>query len=125
MVRNNGEADGLLRASQAAERALIEAEERAEGELLEAEERYRRALEKLERAQQRVESRRRAFEQARARLDQCQLERAAGPVIRRTAVARPALPRPARDDSRIRALPQKTIEPPSEDDGSNGTNSKK
>jgi hypothetical protein len=123
MVQDNGHADGLLRESQAAERALIEAEERAERELLDAEERYRRAVEKLERAQLRVETRRRAFEQARAALDQCQLERAAGPVIRRTAVARPVLPRPARDDSRARRSSPKTVEPPSEDDGSNGANS--
>jgi hypothetical protein len=123
MVQDMGGANGLLREARAAERALIEAEERAERELLDAEARYRRALEKLERAQQRVESRRRAFEQARAKLDQCQLERAAGPIIRRTVVARPALPRPARDDSRARARPQKTTEPSSEDDGSDGTNS--
>jgi hypothetical protein len=123
MVQDVGHADGLLRAAQAAERALIEAEARAERELLEAEEQYRRALKKLERAQLRVEDRRRAFEQARANLDQCQLERAAGPVIRRTSVARPVLPRPARDDSRVRRQSQKTVEPPSEDGGSNGSSS--
>lgn len=118
MVQENGQADDVLRESRAAERALIEAEERAERQLIDAEHRFRRAQEKLERAQQRMEARRQIFEQARARLDQCQLERAAGPVIRRAIVARPALPRPARDDSRVRTKPAKAIEPPSEDDGS-------
>lgn len=121
MAETRSQAEDALRESQAAERLLIDAEQKAEGDLLLAERRYRRALEKLERAQQRVERRRREFEQARAKLDQCQLERAAGPLIRRQSVARPALPRPARDDSRARAAQRKEKEPPPEGDGSNET----
>lgn len=113
----------LLRESSQAELALIGAELDAERELHIAEDRFRRSLEKLERAERRVERRRRAFEQARARLDQCQLERAAGPLVRPVAVARPALPRPVRDDSRARARAAKKAEPAPEGTGSNGTGS--
>ncbi len=101
----------LLSEARAAELELIEAEAQAEEALVAAEARYRQALEKLGRAQERAEVRRREFEQARARLDQCQLERAAGPLIRRRSVPRPALPRPARDDSRARAAKGKRNEP--------------
>ncbi|MEZ4506445.1 MAG: hypothetical protein R2848_11555 [Thermomicrobiales bacterium] len=111
MAVERSQTDTLLREAVNAEQALIEAETLAENELDVAESRYRLALEKLERAQQRVERRRREFEQARARLDQCQLERAAGPLIRRVAVGRPSLPRPARDDSRVRSRSQKNSGP--------------
>lgn len=102
MAHESGEGDGLLRESRAAEMALIDAETRAEQELARAEARYRRALDKFTQAQARMEASRRDFEQARAQLDQRQLERAAGPMLRRLSVARPSLPRPARDDSRAR-----------------------
>ena len=121
MAQEQGEVATILRESAEAERALIDAEYAAEHELHVAEERYRRALDKLEQTQQRVERRRREFEQARALLDQCQLERASGPVIRRVSVERPSLPRPARDDSRARA--PKTAKPAPEDAGSNGSES--
>jgi hypothetical protein len=113
----------LLRESSQAEQLLIDAELAAERDLHTAEERFRRSLEKLERAELRVERRRREFEQARARLDQCQLERAAGPLVRPVAVARPALPRPARDDSRARARAAKKAEPAPAGAGSNGSGS--
>jgi len=103
-------ASDLLREARNAELELIEAEARAEEALVVAEARYRQALEKLGRAQERADVRRREFEQARARLDQCQLERAAGPLLRRRLVPRPALPRPARDDSRARAAKGKRNE---------------
>ncbi len=125
MAQERGQAETLLRESAEAERALIDAEFAAEHQLALAEKRYRRSLEKLERSQQRVERRRREFEQARSRLDQCQLERAAGPLIRRVSVARPALPRPARDDSRVRTRVPKTNEPAPEGAGSNGSDSEK
>lgn len=118
MGDRQSERENLLQSSGVAERALIDAEAQAEREMQEAEERYRRATEKLELAQQRVLQRRREFEQARARLDQCQLERAAGPVIRRITVERPSLPRPARDDSRSRSRRPKTQEPAPESAGS-------
>jgi hypothetical protein len=114
--------EALLREAREAERALIEAEARAEAALVEAEARYRRSLEKLARAQAKVEDRRRAFEHARALLDQAQLERAAGPLIRRLSVDRPALPRPARDDSRARS--RKRSEPGPEGTGSDDETSK-
>jgi hypothetical protein len=107
----------LLDESRAAELALIDAETRAECVLVRAEARYRRSLEKFTRAQQRLDASRREFEQARAQLDQCQLERAAGPVIRRVSVARPSLPRPARDDSRARARDHKRHGPAPEEAG--------
>jgi hypothetical protein len=119
MAQKQGEANTLVRESADAERALIEAELQAERELLIAEESYRRSLEKLERAQQRVERRRREFEQARARLDQCQLERSSGPLIRHVSVSRPSLPRPARDDSRARKRVLQTKEPAPTGAGSN------
>lgn len=103
-------ASDLLREARNAELQLIEAEARAEEALVVAEARYRHALEKLGRAQERADVRRWEFEQARARLDQCQLERAAGPLLRRRSVPRPALPRPARDDSRARAAKGKQNE---------------
>ena len=111
MAQESATERDLLRESREAELALIEAEARAEEEMAIAEARYRQALEKLARAQQRAEVRRREFEQARARLDQCQLERAAGPLLRRFAAPRPALPRPARDDSRARARQANRNEP--------------
>jgi hypothetical protein len=114
--------DVLLREAREAERALIEAETRAEAALVDAEARYRRSLEKLARAQAKVEERRRAFEHARSLLDQAQLERAAGPLIRRLAVDRPSLPRPARDDSRARS--RKRTEPVPEGTGSDDDSSK-
>lgn len=125
MAQQQAAVETLVRESAEAERALIEAEAVAEHELKRAEERYRRSLEKLERARQQVEKERRSFEQARARLDQCQLERAAGPRIRRVSVERPSLPRPARDDSRARARAQKISEPASADAGSKEVDSKK
>ncbi|HET9660831.1 MAG TPA: hypothetical protein VFP05_10915 [Thermomicrobiales bacterium] len=109
--------DDALRESRVAELALIEAETQAEGELQRAEARYRRALDKLTRAQERLDATRREFEQARAQLDQRQLERAAGPVIRRVSVARPSLPRPARDDSRARERERKRNGPAPEEAG--------
>lgn len=121
MVHEPGQAETLLRESAEAERLLIDAEFAAEQQLILTENRYRRSLDKLERSQQRVERRRREFEQARSRLDQCQLERAAGPHIRRVSVARPTLPRPARDDSRARTRASKTEEPAPEGAGSNGS----
>lgn len=123
MAVDRSQAEALLRESVAAERALIDAETLAERELDRAEIRYLRALDRLQRAQQRVERRRREFEQMRARLDQCQLERAAGPLIRRVSVGRPSLPRPARDDSRARSRVPKRNEPVPEDTGpkSNGS----
>lgn len=123
MAQDAANGDDLLRESRQAEMALIEAETRAERELADAEERYRRALDKFARAQEKVEARRKVFEQARARLDQSQLERSAGPMIRRIAVARPALPRPARDDSRARARAAKPNEPAPEDTGSSDSDS--
>lgn len=123
MSQERQSAEALLRESIDAERTLIDAETRAEHELQTAEKAYRRSLEKLERSQQRVERRRREFEQARAHLDQCQLERAAGPLIRHVSVARPSLPRPARDDSRGRSRTPKKTEPVPEGTGSNGSNS--
>lgn len=102
MVQGTTKGDDLLRESRQAEMALIDEETRAERKLASAEKRYRRAIAQLVQAQERVEARRRDFEQSRSRLDQCQLERAAGPMLRRASVARPALPRPARDDSRAR-----------------------
>lgn len=125
MAQEQAAVETLVRESAAAERALIEAESAAERELQRAEERYRRSREKLERAQQQVEKERRSFEQARAQLDQCQLERAAGPRIRRVSVERPSLPRPARDDSRVRTRAQKIQKPASADAGSNETDSEK
>jgi hypothetical protein len=121
MTQERGQVDTVLRESVEAERALIEAEYAAERELSQAEERFRRSLDKLERAQLRVERRRREFEQARAKLDQCQLERAAGPHIRRVSVERPSLPRPARDDSRARSRVPKKQEPAPSGAGSNGS----
>lgn len=123
MTQERGQVESLLRESVEAERALIDAELAAERAMHLAEQHYLRALEKLERAQERVERRRREFEQARARLDQCQLERASGPLIRRVSVARPSLPRPARDDSRARNRVAKTTEPAPESAGSNGSDS--
>ncbi len=108
----------LLRDARQAELALIEAEARAEAALATAERRYRQSLDKLRRAQERATARRKVFEEARARLDQCQLERAAGPVFRRVSVPRPALPRPARDDSRARALRSKQNDPAPDGAGS-------
>lgn len=107
MGHEAGEGDELLRESRAAELALIGAEAQAERDLEQAEARYRRALEKASRAQERLEIARKEFEHARAQLDQRQMERAAGPVIRRLSAARPSLPRPARDDSRARARAKK------------------
>ncbi len=121
MPQQRAATETLLRESADAERALIETEAAAERDLQRAEERYRRALEKLERAQRRVEAERKSFEQARARLDQSQLERAAGPLIRPVAVGRPTLPRPARDDSRARARARKMQEPAPEGAGPNGS----
>jgi hypothetical protein len=118
MVQESSTGTDVLREAKAAELALIDAETRAEQDLAKAEIRYRRALEKFERAQLRTEARRRDFEQARARLDQCQLERSAGPMIRRISVARPSLPRPARDDSRARANGAKPKKPAPEGAGS-------
>jgi hypothetical protein len=123
MVHESRSNADLLRAAREAESELIEAETRAERVLTIAEARYRRAVEKLKRAQARAEETRREFEQARAQLDQCQLERAAGPVIRRVAVQRPALPRPARDDSRGRNAAVKRNEPAPEDAGSKDSDS--
>jgi hypothetical protein len=121
MTQERGQVETVLRESVEAERALIDAEYAAERELALSEERYRRSLDKLERTQQQSERRRREFEQARARLDQCQLERASGPLIRRVSVERPSLPRPARDDSRARARNPKTQEPAPDGAGSNGS----
>jgi len=118
MAQKQGQVDTLVRESADAERALIDAELEAERGLLVAEERYRRSLEKLEGAQQRVERRRREFEQARAKLDQCQLERSSGPMIRHASVSRPSLPRPARDDSRARKRTSETQKPAPESAGS-------
>ncbi len=125
MTQEPGQAKILLRESAEAEQSLIDAEFAAEQQLVITERRYRHSLDKLERSQQRVERRRREFEQARSRLDQCQLERAAGPHIRRVLVARPTLPRPARDDSRARPRTLKTDEPAPEGAGSNGSDSEK
>jgi hypothetical protein len=111
------EGDELLRESRAAELALIVAEAQAESDLDRAEARYRRAREKASRAQKQLEIARREFEQARAQLDQRQLERAAGPMIRRLSAARPSLPRPVRDDSRARARARKAAGPASEEAG--------
>lgn len=113
-----GDGEELLRESRAAELALIGAEAQAERDLERADARYRRALEKAARAQEQLDAARREFEQARAQLDQRQLERAAGPMIRRLSTARPSLPRPARDDSRARARARKAEEPTSEEAGS-------
>ena len=124
MVQESLKETDVLREAKAAELALIEAETRAEQELAKADVRYRRALEKLERAQMRTEARRRDFEQARARLDQCQLERSAGPLIRRVSVARPSLPRPARDDSRARTNGSKPNKPAPSGAGSSDPESK-
>jgi hypothetical protein len=121
VAQEPGQAETLLRESSEAERTLIDAEFSAEQRLVLAEKRYRRSLDKLERSQQRVERRRREFEQARSQLDQCQLERAAGPLIRRVSVARPTLPRPARDDSRARPRTPKPDEPAPDGAGSNGS----
>jgi hypothetical protein len=121
MAREQVEVHTLLRESAEAELALIELEAAAERDLQRAEQRYQRALEKLERAQRRVDARRREFEQARARLDQCQRERAAGPMIRPASVGRPTLPRPARDDSRARQQRQEAKEPAPAGAGPNGT----
>jgi hypothetical protein len=118
MVHEAGEGDELLRESRAAELALIGAEAQAERDLDRAETKYRRAREKAVRAQERLDAARKEFEQARAQLDQRQLERAAGPMIRRLSAARPSLPRPARDDSRARARARKATEPASEEAGS-------
>lgn len=123
MAQDRQTAEILLRESVDAERALIDAETSAERELQSAEKAYRRALERLEQSQQRVERRRREFEQARAKLDQCQLERAAGPLIRHVSVARPSLPRPARDDSRLRTRTPRKPEPAPEGTGSDNSNS--
>lgn len=123
MAQEHGSVETLLRESSGAEQALIDAETSAEREFELAEARYHRALKKLESAQQRVQQQRRQFEQARARLDQCQHERAAGPLIRRVAVERPSLPRPARDDSRARTRRAKTTEPAPEGTGSKGSDS--
>ena len=117
MGHEAGEGDELLRESRAAELALIGAEAQAERDLDRAEARYRRAQEKSVRAQERLEAARREFEQARAQLDQRQMERAAGPMIRRLSAARPSLPRPARDDSRARARARKAEGPASEEAG--------
>ncbi|MCA9860903.1 MAG: hypothetical protein KC438_14335 [Thermomicrobiales bacterium] len=110
--------------SAEAERALIEAEEQAERALVEAERAYRRSLERLEAAQRRVEKRKKAFERARAALDQCQLERASGPLIRPKVVERPTLPRPARDDSRARARAANTSKPAPSGAGPDASDSK-
>lgn len=123
MVQEPAPENDLLREARKGELALIEAETRAEETLLIAEERYREALEKLRRAQERANTRRQEYQQARARLDQCQLERAAGPVLHRTTVPRPVLPRPARDDSRGRTRTTKRNEPVSKDTGSSEPNS--
>lgn len=117
MAQESATERDVLEEARDAELALIEAEAQAEAEMAVAEARYRRALEKLERAQQRASERRRDFERARARLDQCQLERAAGPLLRRVGVPRPALPRPARDDSRARMRASKRNEPAPEGTG--------
>ena len=117
MGQEVGEGDELLRESRAAEQALIVAEAEAERDLEGAEARYRRAQEKASRAQERLEIARKEFEQARAQLDQRQLERAAGPMIRRLSAARPSLPRPARDDSRARARARKAAGPVSSEAG--------
>lgn len=124
MPHESVDGDDLLREARAAELALIEAEAEAERELQQAEALYQRALEKYNRAQDRLDASRRVFEQARAQLDQRQLERAAGPMIRRLSVARPSLPRPARDDSRVRARTRKRNEPAPEGTGSEKTESK-
>jgi hypothetical protein len=125
MVQQSSTGTDVLRDAKVAEMTLIDAETEAEQNLAKAEARYRRALEKLERAQLRTEARRKEFEQARARLDQCQLERSAGPLIRRISVARPSLPRPARDDSRVRSNGSKSNEPAPEGAGSSDPESKK
>ncbi len=121
VAQEPGQTETLLRESAEAERTLIDAEFAADCQLALAEKRYRRSLDKLERSQKRVERRRREFEQARSQLDQCQLERAAGPLIRRVSVARPTLPRPARDDSRARTRAPKIDEPAPEGAGSSGS----
>jgi hypothetical protein len=98
----------LLRQQAKAERRLLRAEQRAEGDLLDAQERLASAQVALDKAQARVDRRRKKVSSALELLQAAQAARAVGPngatdeepvTVEPTSEPEPVIVQPERDDS--------------------------